>query len=454
LSGRVTLAFEAGRVLLLRETVAPSPPEIAAAAPLTRPGKSEATMATSVPPTTIAYLINQYPRVSHSFIRREISALEQAGFAVARYSVRRAAEALVDPADQAEQARTRILLEAGPLVLLLAVLRTVLGRPRRFLRALGLTLAIGRRADRGWIAHAAYLAQACLLREWLAAASVVHLHAHFATNPAAVAMLCRVLGGPPYSFTVHGPHEFDSPAFHAMTVKIERAAFVAAVSSFGRSQLYRWCSHRHWPKIQVVRCGVDRSYLAEAPSPVPDSVRLVCVGRLCEQKGQLLLVQALGRLAAAQVPCELVLVGDGELRDQIESLAADLAVTDRLTITGWATGDEVRRQLLAARALVLPSFAEGLPVVIMEALALGRPVISTYIAGIPELVEPGGCGWLVPAGSVSRLVDAMREVLAAPVDVLSDMGRAGRERVARHHDAHAEAARLAALFRHVDAGSG
>lgn len=403
-------------------------------------------MAKSEPAITVGYLVNQYPRVSHSFIRREIAALEAAGHDIARFSVRRAAEALVDPADQAEQARTRVLLEAGPLVLLCALLKTMFGRPERFLRALCLTVALGRRADRGWIAHAAYLVQACLLRQWLDKAGAVHLHAHFASNPAAVAMLCRTLGGPPYSFTVHGPHEFDGPAFIGMTAKIERAAFVAAVSSYGRSQLYRWCGHRHWPKIHVVRCGVDETYLKETPSPVPDTPRLVCVGRLCEQKGQLLLVQAVGRLAAEKTPCELVLVGDGELRGAIEGLAADLGVADRVTITGWASGDEVRRQILAARAMVLPSFAEGLPVVIMEALALGRPVISTYIAGIPELVEPGVCGWLVPSGSISRLVGAMQEVLAAPVTELSRMGRDGRERVAARHDAHAEAARLARLF--------
>lgn len=406
-------------------------------------------MANQTRHSTVAYLVNQYPRISHSFIRREIAALEKAGQPIARFSVRRAAEALVDPADRAEQARTRVLLEAGPFALAGALLRTALARPRRFVRALRLTLALARRADRGWLAHAAYLAEACLLRAWLAEAGAVHLHAHFATNPAAVAMLCRELGGPPYSFTVHGPHEFDHPEFLALTAKIERAAFVAAVSSFGRSQLYRWCGREHWPKIAVVHCAVDETYLAAPPPPPPEAPRLVCVGRLCEQKGQLLLVQALGALAAAGTPCELVLVGDGELRPQLEALAAELGVTDRLTITGWADGEQVRRRLASARALVLPSFAEGLPVVIMEALALGRPVISTYVAGIPELVEPGVCGWLVPAGSLEALTAGMRRALDAAPQELTAMGLAGRARVARDHDAATEAARLLALVRSV-----
>jgi len=403
-------------------------------------------MALQKPNAPVAYLVNQYPRVSHTFIRREICALEAHGQPVVRFSVRAAAETLVDPADQTEQTRTRVLLDVGPMALLRAVLRTCLGRPLRFLRALRLALACRQRAAGGWIAHAAYLIEACQLRAWLARADAVHLHAHFATNPATVAMLCRVLGGPPYSITVHGPHEFDAPAFLGMPAKIELAAFVVAVSSFGRSQLYRWCGHRLWPRIHVVRCGVDRAFLSEPSSPVPDTPRLVCIGRLCEQKGQLLLLRALRRLADARVACELVLVGDGELRGEIDALARELDVADRVTITGWATGDEVRKHLLSARALVLPSLAEGLPVVIMEALALGRPVLSTYIAGIPELVQPGLCGWLVPAGSVSELADAMREVLAAPVSELTRMGRAGRERVALRHDAEAEALRLARLF--------
>jgi colanic acid/amylovoran biosynthesis glycosyltransferase len=116
-------------------------------------------------------------------------------------------------------------------------------------------------------------------------------------------------------------------------------------------------------------------------------------------------------------------------------------------ITGWASGDEVREQLLAARAMILPSFAEGLPVVIMEALGLGRPVLSTYVAGIPELVVPGENGWLVPAGSVDHLVAALRQVLATPTEKLVQMGEAGRRAVLERHDVRVTAASLASLLR-------
>jgi glycosyltransferase involved in cell wall biosynthesis len=167
---------------------------------------------------------------------------------------------------------------------------------------------------------------------------------------------------------------------------------------------------------------------------------------LSEQKGHLLLIEAASRLAALGLSFKLVFVGDGPLRPQIEALIAQYGLQDHIEITGWASSNDVQQQILASRAMVLPSFAEGLPVVIMEALALSRPVISTYVAGIPELVEPEKCGWLVPPGSVEALTAAMRTALQLPVEKLEQMGRAGAERVASQHDAKQEATRLAALF--------
>jgi glycosyltransferase involved in cell wall biosynthesis len=259
-------------------------------------------------------------------------------------------------------------------------------------------------------------------------------------------MLCHALGGPPYSFTVHGPEEFDKATAIALEEKIKRAAFVVAISSFGKSQLYRWCDRNQWSKIHEIHCGVDDLFLKQPHIPVPDQPRLVCIGRLCEQKGHLLLVEAAGRLGAEGLTFRLVLVGDGPLRTQIQAMIAQLGLQDHIEITGWASNSEVQQHILASRAMVLPSFAEGLPVVVMEALALSRPVISTYVAGIPELVEPDTCGWLVPPGSVEALTAAMRAALQLPVEKLEQMGRAGAERVAQRHDAALEASKLAVLF--------
>jgi glycosyltransferase involved in cell wall biosynthesis len=175
--------------------------------------------------------------------------------------------------------------------------------------------------------------------------------------------------------------------------------------------------------------------------------RLVCVGRLCEQKGQLLLVRACARLAARKVLFELVLAGDGEMRQEIEREVALLGLQRQVRITGWISAARVREEIVSARALVLPSFAEGLPVVLMEAMALRRPVLTTYVAGIPELVRDGVHGWLLPAGDVEALVRALEECLAASDGTLARMGEAGRARVLAAHSIEAEAAKLARLFR-------
>jgi glycosyltransferase involved in cell wall biosynthesis len=394
----------------------------------------------------VAYFVNQYPKVSHSFIRREILALERRGVEVLRIALRGWDEPIVDPGDAAERDRTRYVLEGGVPALAIATLRAAFRSPVRFWEALRLAVRMSRGADRPLAYHLAYLAEACVIQPWLEAHRSSHIHAHFGTNSAEVVMLCHLLGGPPFSFTVHGPEEFDKPQFIGLAEKVRRAAFVVAISSYGRSQLYRWVGQAHWPKIVVVHCGLEAAFHDVACAPVPAAPSLVCVGRLCEQKGQLLLIHAAAQLAREGVDFRLVLAGDGEMRSEIERLIALHGLSSRVRITGWIGGDQVRAEILAARGLVLPSFAEGLPVVIMEAMALRRPVLTTCIAGIPELVVHGETGWLVPAGSVEGLANSMRDLLGSPESQLEQMGEAGYRRVLSRHDVDVEAAKLMDLF--------
>jgi glycosyltransferase involved in cell wall biosynthesis len=277
-------------------------------------------------------------------------------------------------------------------------------------------------------------------------AEISHIHAHFGTNPTTVALLCHSLGDITYSFTLHGPEEFDQPVALALTEKINQASFVVAISSYGRSQLYRWCSVNQWSKIQIIHCGLDSEYLEKDLQPIKEVTQLVCVGRLCEQKGQLLLVKAVKEVIESGIPLKLVLVGDGEMRTEIAQSIQEYHLEEQIFITGWANTQQIQEYLLNCRAMVLPSFAEGLPVVIMEALALARPVISTYIAGIPELIISEKSGWLVPAGSLEDLVGAIRKVMALSTQELTQMGECGREQVKLHHDVNLEAKRLGALF--------
>lgn len=403
-------------------------------------------LASADAPLRVAYLVNHYPKVSHTFIRREILALERQGVRVERFSIRGAGDTPVDPEDRTEHQKTRYVLERGLASLLAPTLAAFLKSPLRFLGALRLALSLSRRSDRSALHHLAYFAEACRLSAWLRGSAVTHLHAHFGTNPAEVALLVHALGGPPFSFTVHGPEEFDKPEFLALKRKIELSRFVVAISSYGKSQLFRWIDHPFWHKVKIVHCGLEPAFYEGSQSPPPAARRLVCIGRLCEQKGQHVLLEAWAKLAARQPDCELVLVGDGEMRGVLEERIAALGIGAQVRITGWVSSDVVRDELLAARALVLPSFAEGLPVAIMEAMSLSRPVISTYVAGIPELVLPQENGWLVPAGDVEALADALEECLAASPEELSRRAEAGRARVLERHDVDVESARLRALF--------
>ena len=259
-------------------------------------------------------------------------------------------------------------------------------------------------------------------------------------------MLVNALGGPTYSFTVHGPEEFDKPQFIGIGEKIRRSAFVAAISSYGRSQLFRWVEHEQWQKVKIVHCGLERDFHNVVASDPPDVPRLVCVGRLCEQKGQLLLIEAANRILQSGAKLELVLAGDGEMRGEVERLVAAYGMQQQVRITGWISSAQVRDEIIGARAMVLPSFAEGLPVVIMEAMALRRPVVTTFVAGIPELVRHGESGWLFPAGDVEELVLAIKACLNASSETLSRMASAAHARVLERHDIDIEAAKLAMLF--------
>ncbi len=393
-----------------------------------------------------AYFTNQYPKVSHSFIRREILALETQGVEVHRYALRGWADAVFDADDIAEQQRTRYVLRGGLGGILWAACMIALSRPLAFVKALSLALRSSLGADQPWPLHLVYLAEACQLLRWWHQQPVQHVHAHFGTNSAQVVMLAHALGGPGYSFTVHGPEEFDKPQALHLAAKVANSRFVVAISSYGRSQLWRWLPHSQWGKVQVVHCGLDQAFHAVAPVPMPSGPRVVCVGRLCEQKGQLLLVEAARQLRDAGQALQLVLAGDGEMRPEVERLIALHGLQAQVRITGWISAEQVRTELLAARALVLPSFAEGLPVVIMEAMALRRPVLSTYVAGIPELVRHGQDGWLFPAGDASALTQAMTQCLQATPEHLQRMGEAAYDRVLQRHDVITEVDKLNRLF--------
>lgn len=391
----------------------------------------------------IAYILNSYPQPSHSFIRREMLALEAQGHSITRLAMRAGDMPLVDAQDLEEAASTHYVLRAGILALLVASFRNFQSGPARFMVALKLAVTCGRRSEVGVLKHLIYLVEAAYVAQACAAARVTHAHAHFGTNAATVAMLSAALGGPAYSFTVHGPEEYDAPRALSLGTKVARSKFTVAITSYGRSQLARWAGPAHWERIKVVHCGIDP---ARFPAPLPLPVgapKFVAIGRFVEQKGQLLALDALADLKGTHPDAHLTLIGDGEMRGEIEARITALNLAANVTLTGWVDEARILSELQGAHALLMPSFAEGLPMVIMEAMAAGRLVIATYIAGIPELVQPGRTGWLVPAGDVAALARAMREMAETSAAQRAQMATAARSRVLKRHDADAEAAKLA-----------
>ncbi|OHV84993.1 glycosyltransferase [Rhizobium sp. LCM 4573] len=393
----------------------------------------------------IAYFTNQYPAPSHTFIRREIAALEARGHEIARYAVRPFRGELKDPGDLQEAEKTKHILKTPVQRVLGSLLRNLSANPASTMRAFVSAIRFARASGGQYLRHFAYFYEGVILADWCRKDRVEHLHVHFGTNPATVAVLAHQISGLRFSFTVHGPEEFDRPERLALNEKICASSFVVAVSSYGRSQLLRWADLKDWRKVQVVRCGIDERYLKDDVEAHGVEPRLLCIARLSEQKGHILLLQAVAKLRAEGLHFKLVLVGDGPLRAEIERETGRLGLEDSVMLTGTLAQEAVRSEILRARALVLPSFAEGLPVVLMESLALKRPVISTYIAGIPELVQPDN-GWLVPAGDLDALANAMRQALSASDFELFRKGEAGRRRTLERHDINRSAALLESLM--------
>ena len=274
--------------------------------------------------------------------------------------------------------------------------------------------------------------QRAKLRALTQRAGVTHLHCHFSVNTAAVALLTRRMGGPAFSFTVHGPDELPGMRANGIVDKVRHARAVAAITDYCRGEILAATDGEGADKVHVVRCGLELDRFQ--PTPVPaTSQMLVCVGRLCLQKAQTLLAEAAARLKDSHPQLRILLIGDGETRPEIEAILDREGLRDRVVLHGWASGDEVRAAIASARALILPSFAEGLPMVIMEAMALGRPVISTRIAGIPELLD-SSCGWIVDAGDLDALTASIAACLEADAERLDAMGAEGRARVEHRHD--------------------
>ena len=394
----------------------------------------------------VAYLTGEYPRATDTFIQREVAALRLHGLTVETCSIRRTGpEHHVGEEQRIEAARTFHVLEATgkPLTTLKAHL-AALRSPARYFGALRLAWQTAPGGIKGHVYNLIYFAEAVVLAHHMQARGVVHLHNHIAKSSCTVAMLASAVSGIPYSFTLHGPDIFFEPYHWRLDAKIARAAFVACISHFCRSQAMIFSDKAHWERLHIVHCGVDPA-LYDSPRGSAGK-RLLFVGRLAAVKGVPVLFQAMQDIATDHPDMRLTLIGDGPERKALEDQARAMGLSGMVDFAGYRAQAEVAAALRETDILVLPSFAEGLPVVLMEALAARVPVLTTRIAGVGELVEDGISGRLVAPGDPVALADALRALLEATPEARVAMGEAGRARVVAEFDSVTEAGKLAALI--------
>lgn len=416
---------------------------------------AQATQPAAIPRGRIAYLTGEYPKVSHTFIQREIAALRALGVDVVTCTVRRAPRKDVVGADQlAEQAQTFCILETARNPLrLIAAHASILGRsPARWFEAMGLAWRTRPPGLKALVWQAFYFAEAAVLARHLRRERVTHLHNHFANSSCSVAMLASVMSGIPFSFTEHGPAIFFEAHRWHIGEKVARARFVACISHFCRSQMMLFSDPAHWHKFAIVHCGVEPERYGRKPRE-GFGRRALFVGRMDPVKGVPVLLRAFAAVAPDYAEARLDLVGDGPAMASFREMAAATGVSDRIRFLGYRTQDEVADHLEEADVLVLPSFAEGVPVVLMEAMASRIPVIASRVAGVAELVEDGASGFVLPPGDDQALAAALRTLFDAP-ERGRDMGRAGRRKVEAEFDIRTEAAGLARLFAAAEASRG
>jgi colanic acid/amylovoran biosynthesis glycosyltransferase len=394
----------------------------------------------------ILYLINQYPKVSHTFIRREILSLEELGHSVERVAMRSDDPLEMSEIDKNEFSKTHYVLKQSKFNLLKHIGKAFLSHPNRFLKALKVMFTMYKASKQSVFIHMIYIIESCNIAAVCVDKKVDHIHAHFGTNPAEVAMYTSIITGVPFSFTVHGPEEFDKPLTLNLNQKIKYASKVIAITNYCKSQLFRWADYKDWHKVKIVHCGLESEFFDSANLTKihqRDNFQFLCIGRLCEQKGQLLLLEAFNTFIKSGNNAYLTFAGDGEMRSDVEGFIKANNLHNHATITGWVDSYQIKHMLSNSDAMLLPSFAEGLPVAIMEAMATGVPVISTSIAGIPELIKHNQTGFLVCPGSVEALENALTDYVSLDSNTLSSIKKAAFEAVLKDHDVKTEAAKLA-----------
>jgi glycosyltransferase involved in cell wall biosynthesis len=403
----------------------------------------------------IGYLATHYPSVSHSFILREILALEKLGVEIEPMAINPAPEDdVLTDIDRAERRRTFYVKSQPRPRVLRSVLRALRANPAGFLSTAVLAVRSAGFDLKAGLWRLFQLVEAVIVWDHCRDVEVRHVHAHFGQVPATVAWFTAELGNRldpdgdtwTWSVTIHGWHEFVNERESSLRQKVAAAAFVVCISDYTRSQLMRIAHPAHWHKLKVVRCGIDTSeFPRRSARPVTKPPRVLIVARLSPEKGHFVLLEAVKLLADRGRRIEIDLAGPGEFRDDLERSAQALGIAGQVQFHGACSPGEINKLLKAADVFCLPSFAEGLPVALMEAMAVGVPVVTTYISGIPELVIDGWTGMVVPAGRADMLASAI-ERLCDDSELTRSIIEAARAKVEEQHELANNVPALAALL--------
>ena len=402
------------------------------------------------PPTIhLAYLVSRYPAVSHTFILREVLRLRELGFEIAVASINAPDQPpeKLTTAERAERERTYYVKSHGLMGAIMAVLGTLVVRPGRFFRGLYFAVRLGGTDLKKQVYGLFYFIEALMIGCWMAREKCTHLHVHFATPAATVALIASRVFPISFSMTVHGPDEFYDAPGYSLAAKIAGASFICCIGQYARSQLMKLSPPDQWGKFEISPLGVDPTLFAPRPfRSNPDPFEIICVGRLTPAKGQFILLEAIARLRAEGRAIRLRVVGDGPDRAILERMSTEHGLQDAVVFEGAVNQDRIRTLYAAADVFALASFAEGIPVVLMEAMAMTIPCVSTQITGIPELIRDGQDGLLVAPSDAEALAAALTRLMDDAA-LRRRLGEAGRARVEDKYNLHRNIERLATIFR-------
>jgi glycosyltransferase involved in cell wall biosynthesis len=409
---------------------------------------------TQAPTRSIAYLVSRYPTLSMIFVLREVVLLRALGFRIETASINppdREPERLT-PQEREEAEHTYCIKRDGIPGALQAHFKTLLQTPAGYLRGLALVFNLSRFDFARLFLNFMYFSEAMMVGQWMRRNRQSHLHVHLASQAASVGLFVQRIFRCGYSLTVHGPDEFyDAKGFY-LAQKIAASDFIVCISSYARSQLMYLSPREDWKKFHVCRLGIDPHLFSPLPQKAglagesSDGVfEILCVGRLTPAKGQHLLLDALRQLLDQGRNVRLRLAGNGPNETSLRAHSARLNLAQHVIFEGPVNQDRILSIYAQADVFCLPSFAEGLPVVLMEALSMGIPCVTTAITGIPELISHGIEGLLVPPSDL----DALMQTLATLMDddgLRSHMAINGRKRILTQYDLRTNVEALASIF--------